>query len=202
MIASIVATVHIPAREGRAVRVEEGRRFRVIDVEGGQVADTWAFVADDRGEHHSAQHTRAHVNRLFPRLGEQFVTNRRRPILTLEEDNTAGIHDMLIAACDPARYEGLGVEGWHASCEENLHHALEALGVEPIPRFAPQPINLFMNTPARADGTIEWLPAETNAGDHVVLRAELDIVVAVSACPQDIVAINQRRPSPIEIELL
>ena len=202
MIASIVATVHIPAREGRAVRVEEGRRFRVIDVEGGQVADTWAFVADDCGEHHSAQHTRAHVNRLFPRLGEQFVTNRRRPILTLEEDNTAGIHDMLIAACDPARYEGLGVEGWHASCEENLHHALEALGVEPIPRFAPQPINLFMNTPARADGTIEWLPAETKAGEHVVLRAELDIVVAVSACPQDIVAINQRRPSPIEIELL
>ena len=202
MIASIVATVHIPAREGRAVRVEEGRRFRVIDVEGEQVADTWAFVADDRGEHHSAQHTRAHVNRLFPRLGEQFVTNRRRPILTLEEDNTAGIHDMLIAACDPARYEGLGVEGWHASCEENLHHALEALGVEPIPRFAPQPINLFMNTPARADGTIEWLPAETKAGEHVVLRAELNILVAVSACPQDIVAINQRRPSPIEIELL
>jgi uncharacterized protein YcgI (DUF1989 family) len=202
MIAPIAAMVHIPAREGRAVRIERGRRFRVIDAEGGQVADTWAFVADDPGEHHSAQHTRAYVDRLFPRPGEQFVTNRRRPILTLEEDHTAGIHDMLIAACDPARYEGLGVDGWHASCEENLHQALDALGVEPIPRFAPQPINLFMNTPARADGTIEWLPAETNAGDHVVLRAELDIVVAVSACPQDIVAINKRRPSPIEIELL
>jgi uncharacterized protein len=202
MIVPIAAMVHIPAREGRAVRIERGRRFRVIDAEGGQVADTWAFVADDPGEHHSAQHTRAYVDRLFPRPGEQFVTNRRRPILTLEEDNTAGIHDMLIAACDPARYEGLGVDGWHASCEENLHEALDALGVEPIPRFAPQPINLFMNTPARADATIEWLPAETNAGDHVVLRAELDIVVAVSACPQDIVAINKRRPSPIEIELL
>jgi uncharacterized protein YcgI (DUF1989 family) len=202
MIARIAATIHIPAREGRALRVEAGCRFRVLDVEGGQVADTWALVADDPGEYHSAQHTRACVDRLFPRPGEQFVTNQRRPILTLEEDNTAGIHDMLIAACDPARYEGLGVEGWHASCEENLHHALEALGVEPIPRFAPQPINLFMNTPVRPDGTIEWLPAETNAGEHVVLRAELDIVVAVSACPQDIVAINRRRPSPIEIELL
>ena len=202
MIASIAATVHIPAREGRAVRVEMGQRFRVIDVEGGQVADTWAFVADDPGEHHSAQHTRAYVDRLFPRPGQQFVTNRRRPILTLEEDNTPGIHDMLIAACDPARYEGLGVEGWHGSCEENLHRALEALAVQPIPRFAPQPINLFMNTPARPDATIEWLPAETKAGDHVVLRAELDVIVAVSACPQDIVAINQRRPSPIEIELL
>jgi uncharacterized protein YcgI (DUF1989 family) len=202
MIARIAATVHIPAREGRALQIEAGRRFRVIDIEGGQVADTWAFVADDPAEHHSAQHTRASVDRLFPRLGEKFVTNRRRPILTLEEDNSAGIHDMLIAACDPARYEGLGVEGWHASCEENLQRALEALEVDPVPRFAPQPINLFMNTPARPDGTIEWLPAATKAGDHVVLRAELDIVVAVSACPQDIVAINQRRPSPIEIELL
>jgi uncharacterized protein YcgI (DUF1989 family) len=184
------------------VRVEAGRRFRVVDVEGGQVADTWAFVADDPGEYHSAQHTRAFVDRLFPLPGQHFVTTRRRPILTLEEDNSPGIHDMLIAACDPARYEGLGVEGWHASCEENLHKALEALGVQPVPRFAPQPINLFMNTPARADTTIEWLPAETKAGDNVVLRAEVDAIVAVSACPQDIVAINERRPSPISIELL
>jgi uncharacterized protein YcgI (DUF1989 family) len=198
----IAETIHIPEREGRALRVAAGRRFRVIDVEGGQVADTWAFVDDDPSEHHSAQHTRAYVDRLFPRPGEHFVTNRRRPILTLVEDNTPGVHDMLIAACDPARYEGLGVEGWHASCEENLQRALEELGVAPIPRFAPQPINLFMNTPARSEGTIEWLPAETKAGDNVVLRAELDIVVAVSACPQDIVAINNRRPSTIEIELL
>src|SRR5438270_9225672 len=201
MIASIVATVHIPAREGRAVRVEEGRRFRVIDVEGGQVADTWAFVADNRGEFHSAQHTRVHVGRLFPRPGEQFVTTTRRPILLLEEDATPGIHDMLCAACDPARYEGLGVEGWHASCEENLQTALRAVGVEP-PRFAPQPINLFMNTPARADGTIDWLPAPTEAGGSVLMRAELDLVLVVSACPQDIVQINEGKPSPVEIELL
>src|ERR687888_2414266 len=200
MIARIAQTIHIPAREGRAVRVEKGRRFRVIDVEGGQVADTWAFVADDPGEHHSAQHTRAFVDRRFPRSGEQFVTNTRRPILTLEEDATPGIHDMLIAACDPARYRGLGVEGWHASCEENLHGALRAIGVEP-PRFAPQPINLFMNTPALPDGTIDWRPAPTKAGDHVVMRAELDLVLVVSACPQDIVRINDGNPTAVGIEL-
>ena len=201
MIARIGERIHVPAREGRAVRVEVGRRFRVIDVEGGQVADTWAFVADDPGEFHSAQHTRAVTSGLFPRVGGQFVTNRRRPILTLAEDATPGIHDMLVAACDPPRYEGLGVEGWHASCEENLHEALAAIGVE-APRFAPQPINLFMNTPALPDGTIDWRPAETKAGDHVVLRAELDLILAVSACPQDIVAINEKNPSPIAIELL
>ena len=193
--------IDVPAREGRAVRIEAGRSFRVLDPEGGQVADTWAFVADDPGEFHSAQHTRAVNSALFPPVGGQFVTNARRPILTLEEDATPGIHDMLIAACDPPRYVPLGVTGWHASCEENLQNAFRAIGLEP-PRWAPQPINLFMNTPARQSGEIEWLPAETGAGDYVQLRAELDIVLAVSACPQDILPINRRDPTPIVIELL
>src|SRR5436309_10331969 len=197
MIARIAATVHIPAREGRALRVEAGRSFRVIDPEGGQVADTWAFVADDPGEFHSAQHTRAYLSRLFPQPGEQFVTNTRRPILLLEEDATPGIHDLLVAACDPERYQGLGGEGWHASCQENLQTALRALGVEP-PRFAPQPINLFMNTPALADATIDWLPAPTKAGGSVLMRAALDLVLVVSACPQDIAQLIDGKPSPYE----
>ena len=57
----------VPAGEGRAVRFDAGRSFRIVDIEGSQVADTWAFVADDPGEFHSAQHTRTHVGRLFPR---------------------------------------------------------------------------------------------------------------------------------------
>ncbi len=118
----------MPAREGRGVRVAAGQRFRVIDVDGGQVADTFAFRADDISEYHSAEHTRAYVSRLFPRVGEHFVTNHRRPILRLEEDRTPGIHDMLCAACDPERYTGLGVEGWHASCQENLQRAMAELG--------------------------------------------------------------------------
>ena len=148
--AAAVTVIEVPAREGRGVRVAAGQRFRVIDVEGGQVADTFAFRADDVSEYHSAEHTRVHVSRLFPRVGEAFVTNRRRPILVLEEDRTPGIHDMLCAACDPERYTGLGVEGWHASCRENLERAMADLG---DPRIEiPQPINLFMNIPVGEDG--------------------------------------------------
>jgi uncharacterized protein YcgI (DUF1989 family) len=192
--------IDVPAREGRGVRVAAGQRFRVIDVEGGQVADTFAFRADDVTEYHSAEHTRAVVSRLFPQPGEPFVTNHRRPILVLEEDASPGVHDMLCAACDPERYTGLGVSGWHASCQENLRAAMADLGFDRVE--VPQPINLFMDIPVRDGGELGWEPAPTRPGDSVTLRAEMDCIVVVSACPQDIVPINNGNPTPIAIELL
>jgi uncharacterized protein YcgI (DUF1989 family) len=195
-----VTRIDVPAREGRGVRVAAGQRFRVIDVDGGQVADTFAFRADDVSEFHSAEHTRVHVSRLFPRPGEHFVTNRRRPMLLLEEDRSPGIHDMLCAACDPERYAALGVEGWHASCRENLERAMAGLGHTGIE--IPQPINLFMNIPVDETGGLGWKPAPTSPGDFVTLRAEMDCLVVVSACPQDIVPINRKDPTPVAIELL
>ena len=192
--------IEVPAREGRGVRLAAGRSFRVVDVEGRQCVDVFAFCADDVSEYHSAEHTRVHVNGLFPRPGEHFVTNKRRPILLFEEDATPGVHDMLIAACDPARYEGLDVRGWHPSCQENLERAMAELGHKRIE--IPQPINLFMNIPVREGGELGWEPAPTSAGDHVVMRAELDLLLVVSACPQDIVPINDKNPTAVAIELL
>ena len=192
-------SIHIPAREGRGVSIRAGDRVRVIDPDGSQVADVFAFSVDDPSEYHSSEHTRVYVGRLFPRVGEQFVTNRRRPILTLEADDSPGIHDMLCAACDPTRYQGLGVEGWHASCQENLLGALRQLGVEQVE--VPQPINLFMNIPVGADAELAFLPAQTRPGDSTTFRAELDCYVVVSACPQDLVQINAGPPGPIDLEI-
>jgi uncharacterized protein YcgI (DUF1989 family) len=192
--------IHVPATEGRSVTVSAGQAFRVVDVEGKQVADLFAFNAADVGEYHSAMHTRAAVSNLFPKVGEAFVTNRRRPILTLEADDTPAVHDMLIAPCDPERYQGLGVEEWHPSCRENLELAMRGLGHDRI--CAPASVNLFMNIPVAEDGALGWDPAVTRAGDSITLRAEMDAIVVVSACPQDIVPINDRNPTPIAIEVL
>jgi len=192
--------IHIPAREGRGVRVASSARVRVVDLEGGQVGDLFAFDADDVGEYASAEHTRVAVSRLFPRLGESFVTNRRRPILSLEEDTSPGVHDMLCAACDPTRYAGLGVEGWHASCQENLRRVMAEFGHEGVE--VPQPINLFMNIPVLEDGALGWEPALTKPGDYVQLRAERDCYIVVSACPQDLITINGGTPSALAIEML
>jgi len=189
----------VPAREARAVRVAAGDRFRIVDMEGQQVVDIFAFVADDVSEYASAEHTRIWVNRLFPRVGEEFVTNRRRPILLFEQDNSPGVHDMLCAACDPIRYQLLGAEE-HASCQENLKGIMAELGHDAIE--IPQPINLFMSVGVEQDGSLTWGVAPTKAGDDVVLRAWLDAVVVASACPQDLNEINNFRPSSIGIELL
>ena len=185
--------IEVPAREGRALRVAAGRSLRVIDVVGGQVGDLFAFAAPD--EYLSASHTRAHTRRLFPAVGEAFHSNRRRPLLELVADDSPGVHDMLIAACDPERYRELGVHGPHASCAENLRHAF------PGAPFVPQPVNLFMNIPV-VDGEVEFLPASTQPGDSVTLRALADVDVVLSACPQDVLRINGGEPTPLRIELL
>lgn len=187
----------VPSGHGQAFRVAAGQHLRIVDVEGGQVGDVFAFVRDSPGEYHSAAHTRAHVDRLFPEPGEQFVTTLRRPILTLVDDTSPGYHDMLIPACDPARYAGLGADG-HASCAENLRTMLAPFGVEIGP--VPQPINVFMHVPVAADGTLRWLAAGSSPSDAVTFKAALDCVV-VSACPQDIVGINGGRPTPLAVEL-
>jgi uncharacterized protein len=178
----------IPARRGKAVLVQAGQSIRIINTHGSQVVDTWAFVADKLTEFMSMEHTRATMLRLRPQVGGVFRTNKRRPILTLVEDTCAGVHDMLLAACDNERYGLLGCTGYHDNCTDNLHAAMAALGLR-APE-TPSPLNLFMNIPWTGGGELSFDPPTTRPGDHVVLRAELDVVVAMSACPQDILPIN------------
>jgi uncharacterized protein YcgI (DUF1989 family) len=107
---------------------------------------------------------------------------------------------MLVAACDPTRYQLLGVTGWHASCQENLEKVMTGFGKPGVE--IPQPINLFTNIPVREDGALDWQPAQSKPGDSVTLRAELDCYVVLSACPQDILPINDNNPTRMALEVL
>jgi uncharacterized protein YcgI (DUF1989 family) len=190
--------IEVPAAGVRWVEVSAGREFRIVDVEGGQVGDLFAFRLADPREFLSASHTRAQTSRLFPAVGERFLSSCRRPLLELVADDSPGVHDMLIAACDPERYRALGAAD-HASCAGNLRGALAERGISPA--CVPQPVNLFMNVPV-VDGRLEWLPAPTSPGASITFRALDDVLVVLSACPQDIVGINGGRPTPLAIELL
>ena len=178
----------IPARRGKAAFVAKGQSIRVINTHGQQVVDTWAFSHDDMTEFMSMEHSRTSLGRIIPSLGQSMVTNQRRPILTLLEDTSGGIHDTLLAACDRYRYELLGCEEYHDNCTDNLAAALAELGL--APPETPSPWNLFMNIPVGPDGSVSFEPPVSKPGDHLTLRAEMDCVVAFSACPQDMVPIN------------
>jgi hypothetical protein len=192
-------TLRVPAGEGRAVLVGEGQCFRVVDVAGGQVGDLFAFTAADPGEFASASHTRVAIGKLFPRDGDPVLTNRRRPILSVLEDTSPGWHDMLYAACDPARYASLGAPGPHRSCAGNLAEALAGQGVEAGP--VPQPINVFMDVRARPDGTLVSSPASSRPGDYLAFRAAQECIVVLSSCPMDIVPISSGGITPLELQI-
>lgn len=188
--------VTIPARKGKAVALAKGQRLKVINTHGEQVVDTWAFNRHDLNEFMSMEHTRASLLRVIPRKGDRLFTNKRRPILTLVDDTSPGIHDTVIAACDRYRYEELGCKGHHDSCTDNLAAAMGELGLEPPE--TPSPLNLWMNIPIKADGSLSFDPPVSKKGDYVVLQAEMDAVVAFSACPQDVLPINGVGRAPTE----
>ena len=188
----------VAARGGKAVFLGKGQCIDIINVHGEQVVDTWAFVAGEMDEFMAMDATRAFNLRLCPRVGDRLVTNRRRPILTLVRDDSSGTHDTLMAACDRWRYRLLGVEGVHDNCSDNLHASLAELGL--AASHTPTPLNLFMNIPWTEDGALSFDPPDNVAGVSVTLRAELDCIVAMSACPQDLLPVNGLAGRPTEVQ--
>lgn len=192
-------TIRVPARHGAGVTLAAGEHVRITDLEGSQPVDFWAFTTADPKEFLSCQHTKPSIEKLFPRVGDATYSNRRRPMLTLVADTSPGQHDMEFAACDPARYRELGCTEHHRSCAENLSLVLAELGLDP--ELAPQPWNLFTNFFINPDGTFTIKAPESKPGDHVVLRALMDLHVVVSACPQDMNLTCGGRPTDILLEI-
>ena len=174
----------VPARQAKAQRVDAGQHIQIVNTRGTQVVDTWAFNADDLGEWMSMEHTRATIDKMMPDLGEAFLTNHRRAIVTITEDTSPGIHDTLNAACDVYRYQLLGCTEYHDNCTDNLKAALAELGLESD--RTPCPFNMFMNRPWEMGNQLFKKPPESRPGDALTFRAEMDCILVMSSCPQDL----------------
>jgi len=186
----------IPARSGKATQIQKGQLIKLINTHGEQVIDTWAFNALDVTEFMSMEHSRVHLLKLRPEVGDTFITNQRRPILTLLEDTSPGIHDTMLAACDETRYKLLGCSEYHQNCTDNLSAGMAELGFKK--QETPSPLNLFMNIPWTEKGSLTLGRPTSKPGDYIALRAEMDAVVAFSACPQDLLPINGPAQQPTE----
>jgi uncharacterized protein len=178
----------VPAGTGRAVRVPAGGHAHVVNTLGGQVADFWALALPGAASYLSTSHTRIAIGRISPRPGDVLVDNRRRALLEVLADSSPGGHDTLIPSCDAQRYADLGFDGEHRNCVANFREAIAAHGLHDVP--VPDPVNLFMSVPVAADGSLKLMPSAAGPGSEVVLAALRDVLLVVSACPQDLVPIS------------
>jgi uncharacterized protein YcgI (DUF1989 family) len=188
----------IPAGHARMWRMRAGERATISQTEGHQVGDLVAFNANDLTEFLSTSHTRRGINSLKLAKGHSLYTNHREPIFDLVED-TVGVHDILAAACDPYRYKlDFGVED-HRSCRMNF---VEALAEFDLPDWRiPDPVNLFQNSPILADWSYRGGTSPAKADDYVTLLARMDLIAAVSACPQDLAPTNAGRVTDLRVHL-
>ena len=198
-------TILVPAGHGRAFRIGKGGRFRIITPKGQQSADFFAFCTDDISEGLSPHHTWMPTRSLHPRPGDAFLSRKRRPMVDFIEDGADGVHDLIIAPCDPIRYEQFGVPG-HRSCVGNLEEAMAALG-HAVPQF-PLAVNFFTTTTVEKGFMFSTpkTPVAKPRG-YVLLEARMDLICAVSSCPYDLEgpgwAINAPGgPTEIVVELL
>ena len=174
----------VPAREGRAFKVKKGQVVTITTPKGAQAADFFAYNAANVAEWLSANHTWVTTFNVKPRQGDTLLSRFRRPMLRFVEDGAAGVHDMMIAACDQFRYEFFGHKGPHASCSENLCVAMrrEGFNIDVIP----QPVNFFTCTTVDADGSFRSPPNPVRPGAYVKLEALIDLFCVVSSCPFDL----------------
>ena len=177
-----MATRHIVSPGGGAgVKLARGAHIRLIDIEGGQTGDLMAFSLDGR-ERLSNGRSFDYNGKLLLSTGDVLWSDLSNPMLTIVADDV-GRHDFLYASCSIEMYRmQYGVTGYHANCSDNLRAALRELGIEPdrVPATA---FNFFMNVEVQPDGRLKILPPKCRKGDSMVLRAEMDLAIAVSACP-------------------
>jgi len=195
-------SIVIPGARSRAFNLKRGEQIKIVNLEGSQVVDAWAFCMHQPEEFMSTEHTRSCLEKLIPAVGDILYSNRRRPILRIVEDTSPGVHDLLLSACDIDRYRLLGVKEYHRNCVDNLTEALAELDV--IPPEIPSPFNIFENVQIAENGELSIQPPVVAAGDSISLLAECDVILVLSCCPMDVVLTNgpDRRSKPVRVEWL
>ena len=182
---------------GTAFELRRGQHLTVIDLEGEQVADLIAFARDDHREWLSSGRTFDYANTIRLTTGHVLYSNRSRPMFTIVSDDVAR-HDFLLTPCSAETFQIIYRRtGHHPSCLENLSRALAPHGIDPD--AIPTTFNIFMNVEIGANGGLQILPPLSQAGDKVRLRAEMDLLVGLTACSAELSNNNRFKPIGYEI---
>jgi urea carboxylase-associated protein 1 len=184
--------------------VKKGQIFRILDLEGNQAVDTLFYNADDPEERYSASDTVQKQGKLYLTAGSVLYSTEGRPMLTIVAD-TCGRHDTLGGACsaesNTVRY-ALNKRPMH-SCRDSFMHALQHSPYvhdhDMSKRDITANINFFMNVPVSPEGGLSFADGISGAGKYVEMRAEIDVLVLISNCPQLNNPCNAYNPTPIQL---
>ncbi len=193
----LASRVHLEPQTGAGFRVRAGQLLKIVDPKGEQVSDLISFSGSDPSEWLSSGRTIDYANTIYLSTGHILYSNRSRPMWKIVED-TVGRHDFLLTPCSPETFRIIyKKEGHHPSCFENLSRALSAYNISPD--SIPTTLNVFMNVEVSPSGELRILAPRSRPGDHLLLEAEMNMIVGVTACSAELSNNGQFKPIDIEV---
>ena len=189
----------IEPRSGISFELQRGHYLKVTDPEGQQVSDLLAYNASDVREYISSGRSIDYASRMFLTSGDHLYSNRSQKMLTIVSDDV-GRHDFTLTPCSKDTFRIIyGDEDPHRGCQGNLEHALSPHGIKPD--NIPCAFNVFMHVDVNGQtGVIKVLPPLSKAGDSIVFKAEMDLIIGMTACSAG--QSNNFRYKPIDYEIL
>lgn len=191
----------LPARAGWSRVVEAGQTLRIVDLGGNQAVDFLVFDAHDHGHRYSASDTITAQRNIYLVEGTTLLSNEGAALMTVT-GTTCAHHDTIGGACsresNTLRY-GHHTAHQHA-CVENFLDAGSRHGLGK--RDLVSNVNWFMNVPVGADGTLGIVDGISRPGLHVDVRADVDVLVVISNCPQINNPCNGFDPTPVQLQVL
>ena len=183
-------------RGGTAFPMRTGQVCRVIDVEGKQVADFICFNLNDFGDKLSPENTQSLNGTLFLTTGHHLYSTEATQLMTITAD-TCGVHDLIAGSCseftNAFRY---GVRGT-PNCRSNFERMLKPYGI--LIGEIPYSFNIFMNVPISPEGKTAIQEPKSKPGDYLDLRANIDLLIAISNCPQERNPCNGWKPTTLQV---
>lgn len=190
----------VPSGEPWVGVVKAGQTFRIVDMEGNQAVDTLFYSAADSEERYSANDTIRAQGNIYLTTGSKLLSNRGNVLFTMVAD-TCGRHDTLGGACsaesNTVRY-ALDKRSMH-SCRDSFLMAIAHGHCGLTKRDLSSNINFFMNVPVTPEGELHFADGISAAGRYVEMRAEMDVMVLISNCPQLNNPCNAYDPTPVQL---
>lgn len=190
----------VPAKGVTAFELRRGQTVRIEDVEGQQAIDLICYNLDDLAERFWAAHTAKINGTIYVTTGHVLYSDKARPMMTIVED-TVGVNDIICGSCsyalDVVRY---GEEKANTGCMDLFEESIRPWGLQR--KDIPMCFNIFLDYPVESEGkvAIDKEPV-SKPGDHIDLRAEMDLLVSITACPQENNPCNGYNPTPIRVAI-